>query len=70
MELDYSRLSTGYHYVRAVGAHHLFAQWPVGRACEAEDVSGIPWSISCAEFAEQAQRAADNSQASGGSEHG
>lgn len=57
--LTYKRLSSGYHYVRDPNAHHLFAQWPAGRECTVEDVSGIPWEVSCAEFAEQAQRLAD-----------
>lgn len=57
--LTYKRLSSGYHYVRDPNAHHLFAQWPIGRVCTAEDVSSIPWEMSCAEFAERAQRLAD-----------
>lgn len=63
MDLEYKLLSTGYHYVRDRGAHHLFAQWPVGKFCKAEDVSGIPWEISCADFAEKAQRVADSASA-------
>lgn len=64
MRLEHKLLTTGYHYVRDVEAHYLFAQWPVGRPCEAEDVSGIPWEISCADFAVRAQQLADTSSES------
>lgn len=63
MRLEHKRLDSGYHHVRDAEAHHLFAQWPVGAVCQAEDVSGIPWSISCAEFAERAQCLAVNPRA-------
>lgn len=69
MRLEYKRLDTGYHYVRDADAHHLFVQWPVGQSAKKEDVSGVPWSISAADLAEQAQRLAD-SQSDRGTEHG
>jgi hypothetical protein len=39
MNSEYKRLSTGYHYVRAVSFFHLFAQWPVGETLTTEHVS-------------------------------
>lgn len=65
MDLEYKRLDTGFHYVRHRNMHHLFAQWPIGSTCTIDDVSTIPFAVSCADFAEQAQRLADYSQASG-----
>lgn len=67
MDLEYKRLDTGFHYVRHRNMHHLFAQWPIGTICTVDDVSTIPFAVSCADFAEQDQRLAD-SQASGSGE--
>jgi hypothetical protein len=39
MNIKYSRLSTGYHHVRATDFSHLFAQWPVGAELEQQHVS-------------------------------
>lgn len=64
MNVTHKILSTGYHYVRATGYAHLFAQWPRGTRCDyaAVSASDIPPSDeTIREFIEAAQRAADMS---------
>lgn len=38
-EVSYKRLNSGYHFARAVGHAHLFAQWPIGTELTIEHVS-------------------------------
>lgn len=64
MEVRYKLTDTGYHYARAVGYAHLFAQWPRGTQCDHSSVSAgeIPPSPETIDrFIAAAQSAADNS---------
>ena len=60
MTLDYKRLSSGYHYVKANSFHHLFAQWPVGERLTPSHVSshGELNPITFASFMWQAEQLA------------
>lgn len=63
MKVEYKRLPSGYHYARAVGFAHLFAQWPPGTQCDTLSVSAgeMPMSLETVDtFIEAAQRAADS----------
>ena len=64
MEVKHKLTDTGYHYVRAVGYWHLFAQWPIGTQCDHSSVSAgemPPDDTTINRFIEAAQSAADNS---------
>lgn len=66
MIVTYKLLSTGYHYVRAVGYAHLFAQWPVGTLCDHSAVSSGEFVLSpetISNFIKAAQSAADKEKA-------
>lgn len=58
MMLEYKLLPSGFHYVKATGFHHLFAQWPVGEPLRPEHVSapGALNPITFASFMSQAER--------------
>lgn len=60
IQVEYKRLESGYHYARAIGFHHLFAQWPPGRRVGPFDVSGDAAAELIVELMEAAQRAADS----------
>lgn len=63
MQIEHKILTTGYHYARARGYVHLFAQWPVGTQCDHSSISGgemPPIDPALIEhFIELANRAAD-----------
>lgn len=62
MNVTHKFIDTGYHYVRAVGYAHLFAQWPRGTQLAYDQISHgeMPMSeLTLAKFIDAAQRAAD-----------
>lgn len=62
MQVTHKIIDTGYHYVRAVGYHHLYAQWPVGLTLASDQVSHglMPMSSETLDqFRDAAQKAAD-----------
>lgn len=70
MNLKYWRLNAGYHYVCDADFDYLFAQWPIGETCKAENVSGIPETYSCVDFCRAAQALADLSVLAQREQHG
>ncbi len=39
MQIEFEIISSGYRHARVIGFHHLFAQWPVNRQPEMDNIS-------------------------------